>query len=584
MKINKNVLRIVYIIFSILLFASFLSDILITSGKIKIYFFVSDYYLSSVFSGILTFSTLSLTLLSIIVGIIDVKFCGLKLKELLFLDASPIKFISFIAFSMLLTFFSVIALTFDLITFISAIAIISILNITIISLIIFKIVTNNDFAKDIIFQEITANNILPNYVVSWVNEYKNAIINSNKNDIKIYAAILKKCVKDNDLSSIVLNLLPDLFDVSCKYRSFPDAINLVFDSIGFSSTFIFDKYGIKKICENYIKHIQYSNEYELIRLNLPLKINDLLISTKIWYTGKIDLSYYFIKAIMYNNASKNIKLQILEECIKEITQFEIEKNSSRKQDLLLTLQKPEIELVKKELILKIFFQNIIKGDYYLKSELYNIIIKSLYLKNYYNRNQFFKDTIAEIFRMIYFYSSLSMEMLNDKKRQELKEFARHSILWEYSFNPLYNEIILHYKEYIHFYIKDSFKESPIIKLGIKDASEYLHNLNLWGYSTKIKFAFWFFFAFRIDEDFPLSKYLEEIKDNKDLSLRICISLLEEIKEDMTLTDSCLNNIQNLQNYFDSLSRVQYIDKKMVTNIFNEVNSKKEELENSTSSK
>lgn len=357
MKRIKLLRRCLFTASLLSLISSIFMDILILNGKISPFIIVSNNYIDSVFSGNLTFSTLSISLLTIIVGIVDTKIYGLKIREILSFDSAPIKFIPFIVFSMLLTLSSVVALAFELCTLITFIAIISIVYISVTSIVIFKVVTDVNLTKRIVLAEIKTNSIaLSNYEASWINEYNNALISNNKMDIEIYAEILKKCIENKQLYENIKKYLPELFETACKYHSFSDSVSYIFDLIGLYS----EKEGI---CKNYINHIQYYDESELLNSNPTETLISILSSPHLLNREKAEFAYCLFNAIISNDISDDMKLAILKKQINIITTITENQNGS----------------VKSDLIMQIIIKNVIFADINASQELYDMLLKSLYI-------------------------------------------------------------------------------------------------------------------------------------------------------------------------------------------------------------
>lgn len=549
-------------IYVIILLISVIVDVLILNGWLKTYLVVSNNYIDSVFSGILTYSTISLTLLSIIIAIIDVKIYGLKLKEILSFESSPIKFISFIIFLAVLTFLSIIALAFNMCTFISFISVISILHITQTSVNVFKIVLNNKLAKEIILEEIksNSNDLLFNYVASWINEFKNALTNNNISEIEEYAEILKKCTSNKDLVNVIKKQLPELFDASLQYHSFSESYFLVVKSLSLHLSFnIYDE------IENYIKHIQYYDEYRLINFNIQETITDIINSDKLNSNEKVTLSYYFFNAVIYCNVTEKVKLDILGKCINVITVLQEEKNG----------------VEKSKLIYKILIYDIIVEDSDVNLKLYERLLKSLYLNNKFNFEKVFIETIAKIFRAMYFYGTLATDIFDEKKRNKIKQISKYIVSID-DITKISIETFIFYHlntyEILCYYILDSYSdEFKYINISISNSiSKAFHNIILWDYKNKIKFAVWFFFAVSFQENkIPIDECFEEMQKNRALSnkqtINLCNAILEEYKYNLcVLTESCLKKVVSFDDYINNIFRVGFINQEKIRNVHDTV--------------
>ena len=139
MKINKVLKTIITVMFSILLLFSILIDWLIKNNTIKCLVVVDSNFSHSIFSAIITVSTLIFTVMSIIISICDIRAYGIKLKEIITLKCAPINFKMFAIITVVLMLCSIPALAMDMINFLTVSALVSVLYLVYNGYIIFKI-------------------------------------------------------------------------------------------------------------------------------------------------------------------------------------------------------------------------------------------------------------------------------------------------------------------------------------------------------------------------------------------------------------------------------------------------------------
>ncbi len=491
MNENKNT-KVIYIITIFCFLVSIVIDVLVKSQTIKPILLVSNDYLSSVFSGILTFSALSQTVLSIIASVVDTKVYGLKLREILSFGASPIKFIHYIILSMLLTLSAIAALAFELYSLITTIAFITIIFTNGVSILIFKIVLNVDFCKKIVFSEITDNSVhLSNYILNWMNEYKTAIEKNNSIEIKMYAEVLKKCAKQTE-TIFTEKVFEELFFVACKNHTVADAIYLVFNSIGLSSS-------IDKICTKSIKTIAYYNELEILEFNIPNAIDSIVNSEHLYCSDKVKLSHSYFEAIIYSKIDSNTKLELLKETLNKITK----------------IPEDEVGCVRSDLIYTIVLNNIIFSDEKINKYIYEELIKSIYCNNLSSKNSLFIKTIGRIIRCFYFYSVLSVKIFNEKKRNQIATFAKSNIKLDWLSSISLRDWSKYFRqELLIFYLQDSFETEDISTNNLDNNVTIIENDEhhmIWQSDNKLKFAFWFYFAFiSYKKEFPIYECTKSI--------------------------------------------------------------------------
>lgn len=509
-------------------------DFLIKLEIIDPLLYIHNDFASSIFSGILTFSTLSQTVLSVIVSVIDTKIYGLKLREILSFNATPIKFIHYIIFSMLLTLSSIVALSFELFTLISTIAIITVLYNNIISIIIFRIISDVTFCKKIVILEIENNKdnneFLCNHIINWLNEYKAAIKINNNIEIKLYADILKKCTEHVD-TLIIKNSLQDMFDIACKNHSVAEAIYLTFDSIGLSSS-------ILDICKKSIKAITYLEDSEILQIDIPSAINSILSSNYLPYNKKVDLSLFYFEAIIYSRMTSEEKIKLLNIAIDEIT----------------NITEDEIGLIKSDVIYRILINDIILSDDEINSDLYEVLMKSLHCNNLASKNPLLIATMAKILRGLYFYSTLSIKLFNETKRDKIALIAKSNFMVDWLSEVSLKRWISRFRdEFLIFYLQDAFEDEYIPYDKFKTNVMIIENgeqMLLWQPNNKLKFALWYYFSFAANnKDFPIYECTNKVSKWQDYHQEYSMTLLKEFQNNsFSLTSSCISHIDALYGF------------------------------------
>lgn len=259
---------------------------------------------------------------------------GLKLREILALDASPIKFSTYLVYSTSLSLLSIIALAFNLCTLMTAIAVCSLLYTTYASIKVFRLVSDAQICIDIILEEHQSrgDQFINNYVYRWLDEYKHALQNNSLSELNRYSKLLQKCTTDKASCTLIQRHLSDLLEVACKNMSFEEAVSWVFDKTGFSVQ-------AESICENYIRRIQFFSADELFRFDIPGKIQSLINNgLSIHQSRAINLSYFLIAKLIDNETVESTRLEILDSCLRIITSFpliqEINSKDSSVEDMV----------------------------------------------------------------------------------------------------------------------------------------------------------------------------------------------------------------------------------------------------------
>ena len=160
-----------WLLFSIPAAVALVYDILIKCGLSLPTVIVDENYIYYIFSLIFTVATLCCTLLSIIVGVGNDKVLGLKIKEIVSLKASPINLAHVIVFSILIILLSIPALFFNLMSFMTTLALTLLIMLMFNTITLFKIVFDYNYSSEIIMKSVVEYNCFkPSYVLKWIQK------------------------------------------------------------------------------------------------------------------------------------------------------------------------------------------------------------------------------------------------------------------------------------------------------------------------------------------------------------------------------------------------------------------------------
>lgn len=489
---------------------------------------------------------------------------GLKLREILALDTSPIKFSTYLVYSTSLSLLSIIALAFSLCTLMTAIAVCSLLYTTYASIKIFRLVSDTQMCIDIILEEHQSrgDRFINNYVYRWLDEYEHALQNNSLSELNHYSKLLNKCTTDRTSCALIQRHLADLLVVACKNMSFEEAVSWVFDKTGFSVQ-------AESICENYIRRVQFSSADELLRFDIPWKIQSLINNgLSIHQSRAINLSYFLIARLIDNERVGSTKLEMLDSCLRIITSFPFiqEKDSadSSVEDIdglkqqLMSICLKNASKINKGIILRVFVEKVLLDHNSIGDVVYEKLITYLYVVGACHRNSVWTETIACMYEYCYLLGYKSNQIDQDKKKRIIGLVTRHDhSLWDIvrdnithiltyyidcEINMDYIPVIILDKaismvDSVHFSKDDiGFAYTLYLASPIASLSSSLEELPLGeipGYLKPYK-----------DYRFPLLQYLDKMDKNLQ---RACTAILKKFDPNTgTITEECMENVLDLQ--------------------------------------
>lgn len=541
MKTNKSTSAIIHCAVLFLLVATSIMDVLISESRIAPLIVVEDDFVSSVFSGVLTFSTLGLSVLAIIISVLDTRNYGLRLRDILSFKTLPVNFVGYIVDSTVLTIVALVALILEWCNLIVVVTIVTILYTNITSILVFKIVTNSAFCEKIVYEELEKGKIPSNFVFNWIEEYKKAIINNCESDIYAYAKILKKCM-DGDNSSIVENSLRDLFEVACQKRLVGDAITLVFVPLEMQSYIV-------PVCANCINELRYASADEIARMDLPGAIKSIMLAKRVWEGEKQELVYLYFESVILGNMPSEQKHTVFGQMLEIVT----------------SLTNDISGCVQEQVICWIFAKLLVMEDQETSKQLYEKLMKSLYLNNLHNKSPKMISVVARMVMGAYFYSEVTANILagcyfEEKKRQKIRELVQRPIMLDFLTDVSLNTWIIPFREQLFRFYMDGILDctvdcTPYYSYNTdmkEDIIKQAQILLLWNRNSKARFALWYYFACCSDRKCKLlCECLKKLRSMSTYDSSIRDAMLSQYKDNgAALTNDCLEQIKTLGCYYE----------------------------------
>lgn len=228
--LSKSKRRIIFIASILSLLLSAASDIFVKFKVFNALIIVDDNYIHSIFSAVITISSLSITVLTAIFSISDVKIAGVKLKNLLTTSNSPINYKKFVFNEIGMIIFSILALAVGMQSFLTIETIINVIYTTYSGYEIYKLMYNESYVYNIINKEIENNIINENHLVSWIQEYQESIIQRDTQGIEKYSNLIYYTIKDSESNQLLFqSYIEELFITAYKHYRFDESYNLVFN-------------------------------------------------------------------------------------------------------------------------------------------------------------------------------------------------------------------------------------------------------------------------------------------------------------------------------------------------------------------
>ena len=157
-------------------------EVLLEKNILHTMIYVDNEYIYSMFTAIITLSTLCFTIVSIIVNVESNKVNGIKLKEIIKFKSSPFEIASMIELYLFLDLISVMALTYKWAMFITIVFSIDVLASAYYSGALLYVVSDDEKLKKIIKEEVLSNPQIFKevYINEWIIELKKSLVNKNK--------------------------------------------------------------------------------------------------------------------------------------------------------------------------------------------------------------------------------------------------------------------------------------------------------------------------------------------------------------------------------------------------------------------
>ena len=544
-----------------LMLVSCLIDLCIKAGWFDALMIVTDDFQSAVFSGVLTFSTLSLTVISMIIGMMDTNLGGFKLRELLKFKSAPIRFSRYMTMSALLCVAAIPALAFELCTLMTVIALSALIYTTYAGILVFDLVSDPAAVRELILLERKTDKQKnwEIYIVRWIKCYKDALQNAELEERAHLSGLLADLIGEEETHSPENTPLRDT--VSCQLLALLEAAA---ESMPFYEALMwcFDKLNLRSekrsVCTEYLRRIRFLDAQQLLRFDLPGKLESLLAER--YMDADFDhevIGYEMIRGLNLNTLAGTVRDEALNECIRIMLSYSEEQVS--KMESVAASKKEWSKKYgndkKKHVLLMVFYNEIVMASEQRGATLYRELIQGLDIPVL-MRREYSLEIVAEMFFGWYQDAKpdgkWNDERIKRSKKMVSDEFDSRTI----GKINLKCMVSRNKEKILEYYSKQSWIDSIryVTALRAWRGSEGALRIDM---CEGIRFAYRFYLASDITgENSDFAKHLLERMKNQKKSgqfKRDCEALLKDFDPQTgEITAECMEDVLRMAEILDSI--------------------------------
>lgn len=419
---------------------------------------VEKEYIYYVYAACATFSTISITVLSLIINLLDKRYYGVPIKALFNSRNDILKIYNFILIIFILNILATFFLAIKYINCVVSILIITMAYIYYISKYLWELSTNDTKCKDEIelyLQKIDYLNFEDtkqkvDYLIDGLSISKNNtnldVLDKNINFVLMIrdkVNLNEDKVNENSVKEIknyIQSQINIAFDIISKKHGLLIAIDKVLILMDSKKDLKFKNYDKWDIIYPYIRNIQFINDSDLYSLSLDKLVNGLETINTIEDHEKVFTLFKFFQCVLDNEIiSIKVKKTILIRLIENLLKFSGDTNNTYND-------------VQEKVILNILKYCILLNQDFDQAE---FLIKVLSLKLYsgyhckYEDDKYFYETIALLYYTIYLYSENEVETISKEHRERIKKMmylsqdniSNKTVSLNFVINKYFDEII-----------------------------------------------------------------------------------------------------------------------------------------------
>ena len=402
-------------------------------------FTVTESYMDYIFAAIVSVGLLSFSIIALVAGILQEKFYGYKLRELLTFDGvkKRINLRIYIRTSLLQIVLGIVLLSLyfrvSCVNTMICLLVAAIFSAGCMAYSVFDIMVNDESVYRILengYESLVKSDFNKNGKISYhINTLTNALIESCKERnleemeklCTLYSALIRVIDNKEDLPWEQVNFIETRFQqVCCNISAEFGYLKMIEQTIKIFKGV--SKYGYWKE-DLYLKpilEVKYFNDEELEKNDYRNQILSLC-ALKAYKDGSITdyewkriLYQYFFALIKNESVTLKIKYQILKSYLSELLCF------SRNCEDGKLLVEEEVALE----ILKYILNTDSKEE---QKKLYILFIRSITVKNQYRKDMHYFLLLSMIFQLIYYYAYCEMDVRTEEYRKKIRNLLYTTI-------------------------------------------------------------------------------------------------------------------------------------------------------------
>lgn len=403
----------------IIMFLSILLEVIVVSiGPLIV---INQGFIFSVYGALATVTAISVSVLTIVVNSFNDSYFGYKIKEILNFQNEFVKIQWIIPIGFSLLVLATFSLVLNLFNIIVALLINGVFLISSISLYAWKLISDNNFCKDIVINEFSR--IKAGDDQSQLDSAFKRIFNDLNKNVNLYGEkgldehkqIIKMGLKDvsltQKLATSINEEIIESFETFYDSRGFIPAIDNILILYEFLGT-EYVEYDRQQLLRKTVKNIKYMDERDLVRRGVIQITNGLESVTALDNFDKnLIISLYF--SSLYDNEliGNKMRMSLLEDIIHHLTDMRFSSEN-------------DYDEVKKQVLFRIIKDFILTNEEEkIGRHLFGIIVEELYRDGFiesYSNN--YNVVAAEIYCALYFYSEYEVNTLSKNHRKVLKSY------------------------------------------------------------------------------------------------------------------------------------------------------------------
>lgn len=535
-KATKISQKSAYLIAVVYLFFAIVCDIVFHNTGIGI--IVQASYPTAVLDALCTIAALGNAILSIIIGAFSNKIYGFTVRELISNNPKSFSVPSVVISSLFAVVLGIVSLSFDLCATITALAICVVGIIAITSAQLWLLLSNTKYQKEIMDNIIKADILEPEfYYTRWFPELTSAIECNDEPSQHIYIELIRTVLDSEKGSrpmwkSIVEKNATNIFPSACMRLGFVEAYKRVICLDDWSYRGL-DAYSV---ANSYISRLRYLSEEHIVNYRVPETIDDILERLEISQEDKAYYVYNIYHSLRDNRAiRKDVQNNLTDSIFERLCWLRNSNNGETRKRVILQIAKHDI------------FEN---EDIRDRKDVLTVLNRQLYCNNRYSHCETYISLISQLFRALYFYSTLETETLSEEYRAELAPLFQFGYSGKDRFKITLSLIIAFSSdEVVHWLANDMDLFSNHFGFFEYFPNDSSAKCSIWTPERCLIFAFEYYLivGFRFSL-FPIGEKVEDEKIDIQTRRRMCEIIVGCFEGDKKLSDRIVSEIEALQNF------------------------------------